>query len=197
MEPSEMVELTKKSPLASMTSAIEDAAFPGVCLEILPFLAQVGFRVAPAAQARVESTLAAELPKPNHLCQSRWGDIVWLGPDEWLVVGPDGTEHELEASLRLATGADGAVFGLSGSRVGLLLTGALARDVLATCCALDFHPRSFVPGQCAATMIEKAAVLIQQRDAGPTYRILVRPSFAMYVVKWLIEGMNAVKVESR
>lgn len=190
-----MAERTRQSPLASLASTIEEASWLGARLEGLPFLAQVGFRVRPAAQARLEAVLEVALPEPNRLAKSRWGDVVWLGPDEWLVVGLDGTEYQLEAAVRSATNADGAVVDLSGSRIGLLLSGTHAREVLATCCALDFHQGSFVPGQCAATMIEKAAVLIQQHDATPAYRILVCPSLAMYVAAWLLDGMETVKAE--
>jgi sarcosine oxidase subunit gamma len=125
------------------------------------------------------------------------GDVLALGPDEWLVVGPDGTEGTIERALRAAAGADGAVVDLSSSGAGLLLCGPAARAVLATCCALDFHPRAFGPGQCAATLLAKAPMIIHQLDLTPSYRILVRPSLAEYLAGWLLEGLAAVRVAGR
>jgi sarcosine oxidase, subunit gamma len=76
------------------------------------------------------------------------------------------------------------------------LTGPSSRDVLASCCALDLHPRVFGPGQCAQTLIAKAPVLLSQVDAAPTYRLFIRPSLAEYVVSWLVDGMHGVRAES-
>src|SRR5207249_383930 len=108
----------------------------------------------------------------------------------WLVVGPDGSEATVEAALGEAIHPnDGAVVDVSASRTGLLLRGPNARDVLGTCCALDFEPPAFGAGRCAQTLVAKAPIIIQQRDDGPSFLILVRPSITAYVVGWLVEGM--------
>ena len=108
-------------------------------------------------------------------------------------MGPSGSESTVEATLEAAVAGEGAVIPLSGNGAGLILRGTAARDVLETCCALDLHPRAFAVGSCAATLLAKAPVTIQQVDATPTYRILVRPSLASYVVGWLVQGMISVR----
>ncbi len=62
-----------------------------------------------------------------------------------------------------------------------------ARDALAGCCWIDFHPLVFRTGSCAGTLIAKAQAMIAQVDDGPTCLILVRPSYARYVPAWLHE----------
>ncbi|EWM17999.1 sarcosine oxidase, subunit gamma [Kutzneria sp. 744] len=53
------------------------------------------------------------------------------------------------------------------------------------------HPRAFGPGRCAQTMLARAAVVLHQVDAGPTYRLLVRPSFAGYLTSWVRDAASA------
>jgi len=88
------------------------------------------------------------------------------------------------------------VVDLSSARVILELSGPAARDVLASCCALDLHPRAFGPGRCAQTLVAKAPVLLAFVEERPTYRFYVRPSLASYVVGWLLDGMDGVRADS-
>jgi sarcosine oxidase subunit gamma len=113
------------------------------------------------------------------------------------VVGPPSSRAETLEALERAVGPDdGAVVDLSASRVLVELTGPKARDVLASCCALDLHPRVFGPGRCAQTLVAKAQVLLSQLDEAPTYRLFVRPSLASYVVSWLVDGIEGVRADS-
>jgi sarcosine oxidase subunit gamma len=84
----------------------------------------------------------------------------------------------------------GSVVDVSAARTTLELAGPRARDVLEHGCALDLHPRAFGPGQCAQTLLAKANVVLHQVDDAPTYRLLVRPSFARYLVAWLLDAMT-------
>jgi len=188
-----MAEAARHSPLAAFEAAMETASWTGAALEPAPFLAQTGLRAGPAARERLEAALGTPLPRALQFAASRLGDVLSVGPDEWLIVGPDGSGDTAEAELRAAVAADGAVIPLSGNGTGLLLRGGAARDVLATCCALDLHPRAFAAGNCGATLLGKAPAIVQQLDSEPGYRIIVRPSFAAYVVGWLVQGMISVR----
>jgi sarcosine oxidase subunit gamma len=119
-------------------------------------------------------------PEANRV--TSWGErhVLWLGPDEWLVVGPAGTEativRELEAQLR---GRFASIVDVSANRVAFDLADAL--DVLATGCPIDLDPSRWRPGACAQTLFGAAPVLLQQLG-GRTTRIFVRPSFAGYLI---------------
>jgi sarcosine oxidase subunit gamma len=155
------------------------------------FLAQVGLRVDPASAGarRVAEALAVELPANNRVAAADGVRVLWLGPDEWLVVGADGDEAGLVDLLERALDGDGAVVDLSGNRCGIALQGPQARDLLATCCSIDLHPRVFGPGHCAQTLLQKAPVLIEQTGED-AFLLLVRPSFAAYVAEWLLDGVD-------
>lgn len=152
-------------------------------LEIVevPFLAQVDVRCDPASAWRLGFPTT-----PNTVLGDEARGVLWLGPDEWLVVGPTDSRATLLQALEEAAGTDdGAAVDVSSSRVLYELAGTSARDVLASCCALDLHSRAFAPGQCAQTLLAKAPVLLSQLDEPPTYRIFVRPSLVSYVLSWL------------
>ena len=72
--------------------------------------------------------------------------MLWIGPDEWLVVTPDRRAARIERVLRDALdGQHAALIDVSHSRTILTLSGPDARAVLSNGCPLDFHPRVFVP----------------------------------------------------
>ena len=147
---------------------------------------QVDLRVDPVdpAATRIGDLLGTPLPVvPNTGSEA----ALWLGPDQWLVFGAS------EAELRAALGdTAGSVVDVSANRTVYELSGPDAREVLELGCAIDLHPRAFGPGRCAQTMLARANVVLHQVDDMPTYRLLVRPSFAGYLTAWLRDALSAV-----
>ncbi len=79
------------------------------------------------------------------------------GPDEWLVVGPDGDTLDLIRLLTEAVADDpGSVVDVSANRSTLVVSGPNARDLLEKGCTLDLHPRTFGAGRCAQTTFARA-----------------------------------------
>jgi sarcosine oxidase subunit gamma len=158
-----------------------------------PFVTMVDLRVDPAgagAQAATE-VLGVELPTTaSTYAKNADTTVIWQGPDEWLVTGTALAGPELEARLREAVAAHGgAAVDVSGQRTTLRLTGAHSRDVLAKGCALDLHPRAFIEGTAAETILGQAGViLLAVNGSGDDYRILVRSSFARYLADWLLDA---------
>ena len=83
-------------------------------------------------------------------------------------------------------------------RTTLRLLGSRSRDVLAKGCALDLHPRAFVEGTTAQTMLGQAGViLLAVNGTGDDYRILVRSSFARYLADWLLDATGEYTPDAR
>lgn len=163
---------------------------PGVRIAELPFTSAVNLRADPS-DAAVAEVLGGPLPsEPNTVATLRGRHALWLGPDEWLVVGgPDGDAPELVARLHAAlAGSRGSAVDVSANRTTIELTGDRATDLLEKGCQLDLHPRAFSAGRCAQTMVAKAQVILWQTDQAPTYRLLVRGSFAGYLAAWLTDA---------
>jgi sarcosine oxidase subunit gamma len=163
-------------------SPLDGVALPDGVRE-LPFLAQVSVRT---------QTPGPSLPtEPNTVAGDPSRAALWLGPDEWLVVGSPGSEGALDAELR-STGA--TVVDVSANRTTLELRGPRARELLEFGCPIDLDPRVFGPGRCAQTLLARANALIWfvADDPEPVYRLLVRPSFAAYVAAWLADAADGL-----
>jgi sarcosine oxidase subunit gamma len=186
-------QTVRHSPLALAADRLAEATRAtggAVSLAEAPFLAQLNLRLdlkSPAAEA-VGLELGVPLPTGPGTSTSGELTVVWLGPDEWLVIGPPGSAGELEARLRSAIGAEHAsVVDVSAQRTALVVAGPRARDLLALGCALDLHPRAFGEGSCAQTMLARAQVVLLGRESG-AFWVLVRASFAAYLADWLIDA---------
>ncbi|WP_435270014.1 sarcosine oxidase subunit gamma [Streptomyces sp. 1222.5] len=183
---------TRFSPLAEWQDRL--AGLPsGLRVRELPFLTQLGLRAQPgsAAAKAVEARLGITLPDPVRAELS--GDVkaLWMSPDEWLLVAPDGRRQELLARLRDAVGDDGSasVTDVSAQRTTLALSGPLLREVLAQGCAVDLDPRVTPVGSCPTTLLAQAPVTLVVRDeAAPAVWLLVRASFASYLATWLLDA---------
>ncbi|MBD0841191.1 sarcosine oxidase subunit gamma [Streptomyces sp. TRM68416] len=185
-----------RSPLvrvADRLAAATRSSSGEIRLAELPFLAQVNVRLDAkgAAAEAVGLTLGLPLPiQPNTAVRAGELTALWLGPDEWLLIGPPGSERDLERRIReAAEGEPVSVTDVSAQRTTLLVTGPRARDLLAHGCALDLHPRVFGPGRCAQTTLGRTQVVLVARDeprAG--FWVLVRSSFAGYLAEWLLDA---------
>ena len=169
--------------------AVEDPGDDGVVLCERRFRAKVNLRGKPTKRfldAAAEA-LGLALPKtPNTTAAA--GDLaaLWLGPDEWLVVGPPGREGAIADDLRAALARQhSAVTDVTEGRTVIGLAGAHARDVLMKGCPLDVHPRAFKPGMCAQSLLAKATIILHQTSDAPAYDIYVERSFADYLWSWL------------
>jgi sarcosine oxidase, subunit gamma len=184
-----MAELLRTHPLEAWTARFE--CLPdtvGIAAE--PFVAMADLRLATVGTG-ASTALGVELPTaPNTWVPAGSGRAVWLGPDEWLLTSTTEAPEELAARLRAAVRPlGGSATDVSAQRIGLRLTGARVRDVLARGCSIDLHPRVFGRGSSAQTTLGQAGVvLLGLSDAGDDVVVLVRSSFAGYLADWLLDA---------
>ena len=117
---------------------------------------------------------------PNTTARSDALTAFWIAPHSWLLVAdaigsPLAGFGEKRDALNAA---GGALFDVSASRVAYRLAGARAREVLATGCPLDLHPRTFRTGDCAQSLFGHVNVLLSKTDDIPSFVIMVARSFA-------------------
>jgi sarcosine oxidase subunit gamma len=151
---------------------------------------QVGLRLRPPFPAYL-----AGIPLPltaNRVAATGSLRVVWLGPDEWLVVAESEAPDLLPRLERAVAGRRAALNDLSSSRAVIDLRGPGARDLLAAGCGLDLHPRAFAPGQCAQTLLAHVPVILDHLDDAPHYRLLVRRSYARWLADWLIDAAEGL-----
>ena len=158
-----------------------------------PHLGKINLRGHPGDVAFMEAVaeiLGARPPvEANRVCAAGEHNILWLGPNEWLIVTPEGRQGEVEAALAAALeGRHVSIVDTTDARTTIRLHGANARDVLMKGCPLDLDPRVFGPGQCAQSILARADILVHQLDDAPTYDIYVLCSFARYLWDWLADA---------
>jgi sarcosine oxidase, subunit gamma len=183
--------LARTNPLEQWTEAL--GGLPETVQVVpKPFIPMIDLRLDPADPAAddVGRYLGVDLPTtPSTWVETDRVQVIWLGPDEWLVTSSFHTAQELEVGLREAVSGRGAVVDVSGQRTTLWLTGENARDVLAAGCAVDLHPRVFRSGAAAQTLLGlTSVVLLALDDTGTSYYIHVRSSFAQYLAKFLLDA---------
>lgn len=178
-----MADIRARSPLDDRTA---DLATIGA--ELVPFLTQVDLRVDPAYAGLAPYPLPIE---PNMAVDDGRRAALWLGPDEWLILGPAGATAEIAAELEAAFAhVDRSLVDVSANRVAIELTSPGRFDLLAHVCPLDLDPRVWTTGRCAQTLLGRAQVVLQERTE--TTGILVRPSFTDYVVDLLLTVHGAI-----
>lgn len=165
-----------------------------VRLEALGFETLLNVRGRPDDSEFLEAVAGAldvALPLvPNTTARSRENGALWLGPDEWLVVAPDGRAAALEERFCSACGDDPwcSIVDVSHNTTSLVLAGPAARHVLAKGCPLDLHPRVFGPERCAQSLLAGTRILLSVGGAPESFELRVRNSFARYLVAWLTDA---------
>lgn len=179
------------------SAGIRQAGGSGAALAAAPYRTQVSVR-GDGSDERFRNAVGAIIGAPPPLEPNTVAGpadltdgarILWLGPDEWLVVAAD-ADADLAATLnaRLA-GTIAAAIDVSDARAVFCVSGPRARDLLSRGCPLDLHPRVFSPGRCAQTLMAKAHVILHQRDeVGPGYDLYVQRSLAAYLWTWLSDA---------
>ena len=135
-----------------------------------------------AFRERVRGVIGFDLPDAGRTTVSAGARAVWVGPDDWFLVGAaepgDETARRLHVEL---AGIHHAATDVSGGYTVLHLSGAPVLDILAHGCPLDLDPRVFGVDACAGSHFFKASVWLWKTSAAPEFELLGRRSFRGYV----------------
>ena len=191
-----IAEAIRRSALADYAerfTTLYETTGGSISIRELPFLAQLNLRVDAgdaAVMRQLTDSLGFSLPlTPNTATHADDRRALWLGPDEWLIVGPDDQATSLEQALRDGlAGAFGSIVDVSTNRTVLEIRGARARGLLAHGVPIDLDLRSFAANQCAQTLLAKAQVIIERRGDEAAFHLYVRSSFAGYAAEWLLDA---------
>jgi sarcosine oxidase subunit gamma len=197
-EPGADLRSVAVSPAAHLSgpfAAAEVSGARGVRIRELPFLTMVGLRAVPgtAAAERIQARLGAALPaRCGTVATAEGCSVLWLSPDEFLVVSDGQPASATSALVEALEGDPGSAVDLSANRTTFELAGPMAREVLEKGCPLDLHPRAFEAGTAYVTLIGSVPVILW-KVADEVYRILPRSSFADFLGRWLLDAMAEFK----
>ena len=118
---------------------------------------------------------------PREACRAATNgtlSALWLGPDEWLLIAPDGERLKIPLA---------SVVEVSDRQVAIEVSGPKAADAINAFNALDLHVESFPVGMCTRTLFGKAEIVLW-RTAPEAFHIEVWRSFAPFVLGCLAEA---------
>jgi sarcosine oxidase subunit gamma len=170
----------RKSPLSHTFGGSSN-----VQLTLAPAAARASLRAGSEALPALATALAVNLPeKPKTSCTANERHALWLGPDEWLLIGPDGTDF---VGLAANSGTLHSATDVSHRNIGIEVTGPGAARAINSACPHDLSEASFPVGACARTIFGKMEIVLY-RTGVETYRVECWRSFAEYCFGMLAEG---------
>ena len=138
---------------------------------------------------------------PNKACSTSSKEkftLLWLGPNEWLLVSnneiPKETNvYELEQILfdNISKTNIGAITNVTDHFTIFKLSGSNIFEVLSKGCPFDFSPENFGDNKVVQTILNHVDVTIH-RKSGNDVDLYVRRSFAGYLWDWLKDSAKLV-----
>jgi sarcosine oxidase subunit gamma len=127
--------------------------------------------------------LVAELPvRPCTFTQHGATTVLWLSPDEWMIVCPRMDHAPLLSGLGTAMkGIRSQVVDNAGGFTEIALLGPHAADALSH--ATVYHVGELEAGRVVGTTFGKSSLYLRREGEG--YRLLLRRSFADYIWRYL------------
>ena len=142
--------------------------------------------------------LSQQFPaSPNSFYDDTKVRVIWLGPDEWLIL-TDVTELDsLKDDLtRALIKSHSALVDVSDNSTIIEIKGRYSREILMKGCSLDIHPSVFQTGCSAQTDLGLANIILLKTSDDPVYQIIVRASFASYLWDWLVDAAHEFKIRT-
>ena len=180
---------TALAGLASNTSANPDGGAIGLVFGEMAHLGKLNLRGQNDLAKAVKVITGCTFPPEANRFQSA-GDrhVIWLGPDEYLLLCEAGKEQELQDSLNsMIPSPHFATTDVSDSLCAISLRGPAVRAVLAEGCGLDLNRKKVTAGQSAPSRLALSTVTLMA-VAEDAFLLIGRTSIAPYVQRWLADA---------
>jgi sarcosine oxidase subunit gamma len=161
-----------------------------ISVSVLGAGATYSLRIAPELVASVREAAGFDLTgNINTAINSGSKIAARLGPDEWLLIGPDGQSNALSDEIGAAlAGHFHSLVDVSHRNVGIAVAGREAPMVLNAGVPIDLDDAAFPAGSATRTVLGKAEIVLMRPDADRVYRVECWRSFAPYVRAFLEEA---------
>jgi sarcosine oxidase, subunit gamma len=187
-----MAEPMMQSPLQAFDLGAKAQAMDGghgvwvTEIALLGYISLRGDAGAAAFAENVTSVIGAPLPvNPCTISASNGVTVLWISPDEWMIVCERNRLGALIRDLKTALrGVRSQVVDNSGGFTQVLLRGQNALDVLQHASVYNFA--ALQPGRVVGTTFGKSSVYAYRVEGG--FRLLMRRSFADYIWRYLVRA---------
>ena len=166
----------------------------GIKIQELPYVNKINLRLDPNNNVYMSSCgkiLGAVLPtKPNTYVQNEKVKIIWLGPDEWMIINDQ--ENELFIKLKNELGdLEASVTDVSENRTIIRLSGKKIMTLLSKFLVLDLEKNLGTQSSCAQTIFVKVPILLVRNNDNnqiPVIDIFTNRSHANYIYNLIVDG---------
>ena len=174
---------------ARRVSALVDAAMPAA-IRPLPGAARFALRLREEDSAAISEAAGFRLDQRLNSFATHGERLsLRLGPNEWLLIGPEADSEAIAAEIATALGERfHALVDIGHRNVALEVKGPHAADIINAGCPLDLFEASFPTGSATRTLLGKAEIVLARVDDAPSYRVECWRSFATYVHGFLTEA---------
>ena len=179
--------------------AAGSGASGSVVIRPLPAQARFSLRLHADDAASVGTAAGFRLHMPiNRRVGTAEQSATRLGPNEWLLIGPDGDADLIAGGVEAALdGRFHALVDIGHRNVGIQVSGPRAADVLNSGCPLDLVEAAFPTGMATRTLLGKAEIVLMRLDDAPTYQVECWRSFSAYVHDYLSEAAREFAPSAR
>jgi sarcosine oxidase subunit gamma len=167
---------------------------PRVNLIDQPPAARFIFRGRGPTVAAAGAAFGIELPQePCRAAEAGPRAALWLGPDEWLLIAPDGARDAVSRDLPDRIGSEPhSLVEVSDRQVVVVVSGADAELLLSAGCPIDLDVAAFPIGACTRTVLGKTEIVLWRR-AQDSFHLEVWRSFAAYLTAFLDEAVRGLE----
>ena len=166
----------------------------GIKVQEFPFVNKINLRFDPNNDDYMSSCvkiLDSLLPiKPNIYVQNGKVKIIWLGPDEWMLINNE--ENELFTKLKNELGdLEASITDVSENRTIIRLSGKKIFTLLSKFLVLDLEKNLGTQSSCAQTLFVKVPILLIRNEDNneiPVIDIFINRSHANFIYNLLVDG---------
>ena len=161
-------------------------------IQELPFVKKINLRIDPKNKSYLSSCsniLGTILPtKPNTYSRNKKTKVIWLGPDEWLIVSDD--DNTFLKLLNKIRNLEANVTDVSENRTIIRIRGKKTYVLLSKFLVLDLEKNLSTDLSCAQTLFVKVPVLLVRNhyDEIPEIDIFTNRSHANYIYNLIVDG---------
>jgi sarcosine oxidase subunit gamma len=135
----------------------------------------------------IETALGLVLPDRLSSSVSDQLALMWLSPDEWLLLCALDQTFAIETRLRDVLSGHYSIINVSGGQTQIRLSGSSATEVLQKSIPYDVSDRQFPVGKVVSTALAKTQATVR-RISDTDWELTVRRSFADYAWRWLTDA---------
>ena len=170
---------------------LEDRLFAGNGVILAPEenLERISLRADSNAVAGLNKSLGLELPtKPSSVVSKSAKSALWIGPDEWLLIGPN--NGSLMKSFQKVDRQVFSAVDISHRNTAIKVSGAKAVHALNSGCPRDLSLDAFPVKSCSRTILGKAEIILW-RTGKQEFHVECWRSFSDYVWKFLVDAARS------